>query len=123
MQDGEPGVVVAARRLRAGKLTLADWDAAFRTATVYAQAPSRPGFMVADLPGKGSWVSVFSSLERLGAFVGACDWMSMPGADVIELLPDGVGAVLDPGSGHAVAIPPRGAIYAAGPRWTGMPDG
>ncbi|MGH8902353.1 MAG: hypothetical protein ACRDYA_11890 [Egibacteraceae bacterium] len=34
----------------------------------------------------------------------------MPGWDLIELLPDGVGAVLDPGSGPA------------GSRWAGMLD-
>lgn len=126
MQDGDPEVVVAACQLRAGRLAFADWDAVFRTATVYAQAPSRPGFMVAELTGKGSWVSVFSSLDRLGAFVGECDWMSLPGWDLIDLLPDGVGAVLDPGSGHAVAIPPRGPateINTVGPGWAGTSHG
>ncbi|MGH3973044.1 MAG: WXG100 family type VII secretion target [Pseudonocardiaceae bacterium] len=125
-EDVDPEVVVAARRLRAGRLALAEWNAVFRTATVYAQAPSRPGFMVADLPGKGSWVSVFSSLDRLGAFVGECDWMSMPGWDLIDLLPEGVGAVLDPDSEHAVAIPPRNPTTAsntAGPGRAGTSDG
>jgi len=65
--------------------------------------------MVADLPGMGRWVRMYSSLERLSAQEGATNWMSMLGAEAIDLLPPDIGLVLDPHLSHAAAIPPRTA--------------
>jgi hypothetical protein len=87
--------------------------ACFKISTVFAVRPERPGFMVAAIPDMGRWVRVYSRLDYLGYHEGPVNWMSLLGADVLNLLPADVGLVLDTHLPHATAIPP-GAVLSAG---------
>lgn len=56
----EPDVVMAARRLRAGRLWLPRFEQVFHVVTVDAVRPKRPGFLVANVPDMGR-VNVLAS--------------------------------------------------------------
>jgi hypothetical protein len=103
----ELAVVVVARAVRARRQSPEAFEHAFAAATVYCQRSGRPGVMVTMVPGRGRWVAVFSSLERLGRFAGECDWQAMTGVDLIAQLPSGMGVLLDVDDEHAMAVPPR----------------
>ncbi|GAA2090936.1 hypothetical protein GCM10009801_56270 [Streptomyces albiaxialis] len=68
---------------------------AVRAMRLYFQRPEEPGFLVAETEG-GPLVPVFTSWERLALFAGACDWASTTAEDLVELLPEGVRALVDP---------------------------
>ncbi|MER5392555.1 SseB family protein [Saccharopolyspora sp. NPDC002686] len=55
---------------------------------------------MADVAGRGRWTSVFSRLERLAVHAGECDYLATSGADMLELVPEGVGIMLDPNDEH-----------------------
>lgn len=88
---------------------------AFLRARVFCQAtepPAHPGVLALGGPGNGV-VPVFSSLEELGRFRAARDetgepvrWFATSGADLLGLVPDGYGVLVDPGSDHAVLLHP-----------------
>jgi hypothetical protein len=94
---------------------------AFRSGTVWTRRyEDPPRLSVTDTGATGKWILVFSSLARLGAYVGPCDWVSTTGAKLQdELLPgvDVQGVVLDAGEPHWVALPlepPTAAIEPVG---------
>ncbi|MGY0056283.1 SseB family protein [Streptomyces sp. LZ34] len=66
-----------------------------RSARLYFQRPEEPGFLVSETE-EGAVVPVFSSLERLALFAGPCAWASTTVEDLVELLPEGVRALVDP---------------------------
>jgi len=71
-------------RFRDGRLQPTVLEAHFRLATIYVQrAPEHPGVMVVDLGERGIWTPVFSSLERLGAFAGEYNYLSLSGLDLL----------------------------------------
>lgn len=106
-QGGEDGELVhAARNVLARRISVLDMETVFARSTVYAQRPAKPGVLVADLPGKGSWVMVFSTPERLGRYAGDCGFFATTGADLQAQLPDGVGILLDCQDAHGVALKP-----------------
>ena len=86
--------------LRAGTLPASAFETVFRRATVYAERPPNPGLMVVDVSERGRWAPVFSSLDRLAAHAGECDYQAMSGADLLELLPPATGVILDPRDEH-----------------------
>ncbi|MEU5819617.1 SseB family protein [Streptomyces sp. NPDC047803] len=69
--------------------------AALRSARLYFQRPESPGFLVSETE-EGPVVPVFTSVEALGLFAGACAWASTTVEDLVELLPPGVRALVDP---------------------------
>ncbi|MEU5027836.1 SseB family protein [Streptomyces milbemycinicus] len=69
--------------------------AKMRSARLYFQRPEEPGFLVSETE-EGAVVPVFSSLERLALFAGPCEWASTTVEDLIDLLPEGVRALVDP---------------------------
>ncbi|WLQ34024.1 SseB family protein [Streptomyces castrisilvae] len=69
--------------------------AALRSARLYFQRPESPGFLVSETT-EGSVVPVFTSVEALGLFAGPCKWASTTVEDLVELLPPGVRALVDP---------------------------
>jgi len=85
---------------------------AFQQATVYCQKPEHPGFMAVGPPGAGV-IPVFTSLEQLERYAvtyglahhGGVEWFSTTGADVLDLMPDGYGIVVDPASEHSATLP------------------
>jgi hypothetical protein len=47
---------------------------------------------------------VFSTLERLAAHAGECDYFATTGADLLELVPPGVGLMVDPDDQHRFPV-------------------
>ncbi|WP_251982774.1 SseB family protein [Streptomyces violaceusniger] len=88
---------MAASRPRSERL------AALRSARLYFQRPDEPGFLVSDTA-QGPVVPVFTSLERLALFAGPCGWASTTVEDLVELLPEGVCALVDPLSPRAFVL-------------------
>lgn len=70
--------------------------AALRKARLYFQRPENPGFLVSETAEAGPLVPVFTSLEGLARFAGACGWASTTVEDLVGLLPEGVRALVDP---------------------------
>ncbi|MFE9842412.1 SseB family protein [Streptomyces goshikiensis] len=69
--------------------------AALCASRLYFQRPDSPGFLVSETEA-GPVVPVFTSFEALGLFAGPCGWASTTVADLVELLPEGVRALVDP---------------------------
>ncbi len=86
--------------------------AAFRAARVHlCREIDPPSVTTIHVPGMGSWLQVFSTVERLTSVVGAeHSCMTLLGAEVLDLLlpvlPEGLGVVLDPHSPHMITFPP-----------------
>jgi hypothetical protein len=87
----------------AARMSAAERLALKRTARLYFQRPSEPGFFVSETEG-GPMVPVFTSWEKLALFAGACEWASTTVADLVELLPEGVRALVDPLEPHAFVL-------------------
>lgn len=96
----EPPLVGVARDVWAGRRAYEEFHAEFAASIVYAQRPPRPGVLVTDIGGRGRWTVVFSRQERLAAYAGQCDYLATTGADFLELVPEGVGVMLDPDDQH-----------------------
>ena len=83
-------------------------QAAFEASTVYVQRTTtedgRPAVVAVGQPGAG-YVAFFSSLESLAAHAGECDWASAPGRDLVDLVPEGYGLVVDPAGPHPAVMP------------------
>lgn len=108
----EAELVETCGKLRLGVGTVRDLMDAFGGAVIYTQRPERPGLMLSAVPDAGEWAAVFSSLERLGRFAGACAWQSMTGADLlnqIETMAADVGVFVDLQDEHGITIPPATA--------------
>lgn len=60
----------------------------------YFQRGESPGFLAVGEPG-AAVVPVFSSPTELVRYAGACEWFSTTGGDLMTLLPEGYGLVVD----------------------------
>lgn len=92
-----------------GHLDSAAFAAAFATGDVYAvrpPPPAPPGLLAVGEPGAGH-VLVFTSRDEMARRVGECDWLRTTGDDLLSLVPDGYGVVVDPAGDHPVALPAR----------------
>ncbi|MGW1848227.1 SseB family protein [Streptomyces sp. NPDC001966] len=76
------------------RMSPAERLAQLRAARLYFQRPESPGFFVSETV-DGPVVPVFTSWEGLALFAGACDWASTTAEDLVELLPEGVRALVD----------------------------
>jgi hypothetical protein len=79
----------------AASMSPAERLAAMRQWRLYFQRPEEPGFLVSETE-EGPMVPVFTSWEGLALFAGPCGWASTTVADLVELLPEGVRALVDP---------------------------
>ncbi|MER7795580.1 SseB family protein [Streptomyces sp. NPDC097640] len=84
------------RQETAAQLSEQEKWAALRKARLYFQRPEEPGFLVSETAEAGPLVPVFTSLEGLARFAGACGWASTTVEDLVGLLPEGVRALVDP---------------------------
>ena len=112
----------AATAFAAGLLDSAAFAAAFATGEVYAvrpPPPSPPGLVAVGEPGQGH-VLVFTSPDQLGRRAGECDWLRTTGEDLLALIPDGYGLLVDVAGEHPLELPAgalhRGPVPDGGPR-------
>ncbi|MEP6761594.1 MAG: SseB family protein [Sporichthyaceae bacterium] len=112
----------AATAFAAGHLDSAAFAAAFAMGEVYAVRPPKPappGLVAVGEPGRGH-VLVFTSLDELGRQAGECDWLRTTGDDLLSLVPDGYGVMVDAAGEHPLVLPPsalrRGPMSNGGPR-------
>jgi hypothetical protein len=112
----------AAALFAAGHLDSAAFAVAFATGEVYAVRPPQPappGLVAVGEPGAGH-VLVFTSLDQLGRRAGECDWLRTTGEDLLALVPDGYGLLVDAASDHPLELPAsalhRGPVHDGGPR-------
>jgi hypothetical protein len=112
----------AAAAFADGHLESAAFAAAFATGEVYAvrpPPPASPGLTAVGEPGRGH-VLVFTSLDELARQAGESDWMRTTGDDLLALVPDGYGVVVDVAGDHPLALPAsalrRGAVPEGRPR-------
>ena len=101
----------------------ADLPGDFETAILYVQrvpgAGGRPAVAAFGPPGAG-FVAMYSSLTTLALLAGECDWASAAGRDLLQLVPEGYGVVLDPTGPHPAVLPAKairsGVVITAVPR-------
>jgi predicted benzoate:H+ symporter BenE len=122
--EREQPVVAAALAFHVGTGSPAEVFAAVRRSLFYAQqgSASRPAAAVSMVAGWGTWIAVYTSLDRLAARVGACQWWSTIGADLLDnVLPELVartglaGIVVDLGSPHQLPLPCAMPVTSAPP--------
>ncbi|KDQ70013.1 hypothetical protein DT87_23355 [Streptomyces sp. NTK 937] len=77
------------------QMTPAERLAQLSSARLYFQRPESPGFIVSETV-DGPIVPVFTSWEGLALFAGVCEWASTTAEDLVDLLPEGVRALVDP---------------------------
>ena len=64
--------------------------------------------MVSEVPGRGRWVPVFSTLERLAAFAGMHgQYQQLTGVELLRHVPKGIGVLFDVQDTHALPLIPR----------------
>lgn len=95
-QGGKITLADLVRQETAARLTEREKWVALRTARLYFQRPEHPGFLISETAEGGPLVPVFTSLEGLALFAGACGWASTTVEDLVDLLPEGVRALVDP---------------------------
>ena len=109
-------LVRAATAFAAGRLDSAAFAAAFASGEVYAvrpPPPAPPGLVAVGEPGTG-YVLVFTSLDELARRAGECDWLRTIGDDLLALVPDGYGVLVDAAGEHPLVLPAR--ALRRGPR-------
>jgi len=97
----------AASAFAAGRVDSAAFATAFAAGRVYALRPPHPappGLVAVGEPG-GGHVLVFTSLDELGRQAGECDWLSTTGDDLLALVPDGYGVLVDAAGDRPLALP------------------
>ncbi|MER6346655.1 SseB family protein [Streptomyces sp. NPDC001595] len=124
-------LVDVVRRALEGERSPQDVFEAFLKARLYCERPESPGFLTMSAPAATAGhaegprsslldlvngepprqatrpdrlVPVFSSLEQLTLFTGEGPWFSTTGADLLDLVPPGLGLWLDPAAEHAVVL-------------------
>lgn len=101
-----------------GHLSPVAFQAAFERAQLWVQRVGTDGApsVAAVGPEGAGLVAVHTSAERLAAYAGECDWARASGSDLLELLPEGYGVVVDPGGPFTVVLPAaairRGVVVA-----------
>ncbi len=101
----DDAIVEAAKAFRAGTLNGDDLSDAFGAATLYCFLADEPGFMAVGEPGAG-FIPMYSSEETLTAAEGSTAWFAAKGRDLLQLVPEGYGVVLDPGSDSEICLAP-----------------
>lgn len=77
---------------------------AFTGSTVICQRPGHPALLVTELGDRGRWTVAFSTAARLATHAGECDYFSTTGADLLELIPPGIGLMVDPDDAHRFPV-------------------
>ena len=97
-------LAVVAREVRQGDRGPGDFMDVFVGAVVWAQRTEKPGLLVIDTGSRGRWMPVFSTADRLAAHAGDGYFFSASGAELLSLVPPGIGLMLDPDDEHRFPI-------------------
>ena len=84
-----------AQRLVVGSASVEDFHRAFLKTTLFLQAGDRPGFMALGSP-PDALVPVWTSEAEMARSIGAGQWFSTTGRDLLGLLPTGYDLLIDP---------------------------
>lgn len=103
-REAESRLAVVARQVWTGERGPADFLDAFAGAVVYAERREQPGLLVSDLGERGRWMPVFSTPARLYAHAREVPYFFTTGADLLELVPPGVGVMVDPDDEHRFPV-------------------
>ncbi|WHX21769.1 SseB family protein [Streptomyces malaysiensis subsp. malaysiensis] len=114
-QGGRTTLADLVRQETAARMSEPEKWAALRGARLYFQRPEDPGFLVSETAEDGPFVPVFTSLEGLARFAGACGWASTTAEDLVGLLPEGVRALVDPLGERPFLLDARTLRDAEGP--------
>ncbi|NIY64577.1 outer membrane autotransporter [Streptomyces malaysiensis] len=114
-QGGRTTLADLVRQETAARMSEPEKWAALRGARLYFQRPEDPGFLVSETAEDGTFVPVFTSLEGLARFAGACGWASTTAEDLVGLLPEGVRALVDPLGERPFLLDARTLHDAEGP--------
>lgn len=79
----------------------------FLRSRLYCQAGERPGVVAVGPAGEGL-VPAFTSPEALARHTGGGNFFSTIGRDLLDLLPDGYGVLVDPGTEYAAVFDREG---------------
>jgi hypothetical protein len=104
-QAPAPELADIVRDVAAGVAAPADLHSALLDAIVYCERGPAPGFRAMGEPGAGV-VPVFSSPEQLALVRGTVPWFSLPGCELLDLLPAGYDVVLDMGGRTPLRVRP-----------------
>ncbi|WP_154676254.1 SseB family protein [Amycolatopsis benzoatilytica] len=116
-QEADAPLAVLAREVWQGYRGPGDFMDGFASAVVWTLRTEQPGLLVTDTGSRGRWMPVFSTPERLVAYAGDGFFISCTGAELLSLVPPGVGLMLDPADEHRFPIlarmaPPDGVASA-----------
>lgn len=100
--DRAVGVAEVARRFRAGQASGEELSWAFVASTLFCPIADR-GVQTITALGR-RLVPLYSSERALAIGEGPCEWFSGTGADLVTLVPDGCGIVLDRGSDSEIGL-------------------
>ncbi|WP_143086191.1 hypothetical protein [Amycolatopsis saalfeldensis] len=103
-REGDAALAVLAWEVWQGYRGLSDFMDGFARAVVWARRSEQPGLLVTDTGSRGRWMPVFSTPDRLAAHVGDGYFFSASGAELLSLVPLGVGLMLDPDDVHRFPI-------------------
>ena len=103
-REGDAALAVLAWEVWQGYRGLSDFMDGFASAVVWARRSERPGLLVTDTGSRGHWMPVFSTPDRLAEYVGDGYFFSATGAELLSLVPPGIGLMLDPDDEHRFAI-------------------
>jgi hypothetical protein len=97
-----PSLAEAVRLFANGSMTPEDFQSIFATAKVFCPRGDRPGFLALHETPEPV-IPMFSSVEELKRYAGEKSrYFTVTGAEVLDLLPNGYGFVLDIEGEHRV---------------------
>ena len=94
-----------ARDFRLGVVSAETLSLAFSDAVFFCRRGEEFAFQALGTPQRGI-IPFYSSEESLARAEGPCAWFSATGLELIAMVPDGYGVVIDLGSVNQVALAP-----------------
>lgn len=95
----------ATRRLLAQESTFEQFTEVFLHGRLWFKKGEELGFQAVGEPGRG-YVPIFTSDRALARAEGQCEWISTTGRDLLGLVPEGYGFVLNHGSDTELYVVP-----------------
>lgn len=103
-READAALAVLAWEVWQGYRGPGDFMDGFASAVLWARRSEQPGLLVPDTGSRGLWMPVFSTPDRLAAHVGDGYFFSATGAELLSLVPPGIGLMLDPDDEHRFPV-------------------